>query len=108
MPRLPYAAVTLIEQVTAQRKRAKAQPQGDTDGLNVHRSISFDKPTSKWLAPLLTDTTDRRIVGVADDGGRLVITFSPRTIADDRTPFSLDLADPAESTTDAPASGNGD
>lgn len=96
MPRLPYAAVTLIEQVTAERKRAKAEPHGAVDGLNVYRSIAFDKPTSKWLEPLIVETTDRRITGIADDDGRLVITFTPRTSADDRTPFVLAAPSRAE------------
>jgi hypothetical protein len=90
MPRVPRAATALIGQVTDAKKRAKAEPHGDPDGLNVYRSISFDKTTSKWLTPILENSTDPRIVALGDDGGRLVVTFSPKVDADRRDAFALD------------------
>lgn len=95
--RLPYAAKTLIKQVQATRKTAKAEPSGDPDGLGVVRSITFDKTSSKWLAPRLLNSDgyiDERIVDADMDAGRLTVTFSDRSaIADQRGAFVLDEAD---------------
>lgn len=89
MPRLPYAAVTLIEQVKQHKKRAKAEPTGEVDGLGVWRTIAFDKATSKWLAPLLDEIDDPRIEGHEVEDGVLTVTLSPRIDADTRDEFPL-------------------
>lgn len=88
--RLPYAARQLIEQVQSQKKRAKAEPFGDPDGLRVVRTIKFDKTTSKWLAPILEQLDDDRLVETeTTEAGYLHVTFSPGPNADDRRPFPL-------------------
>lgn len=90
MPRTARAATTLIEQVTALRKTSRAKVEDDVDGLGVRRTVSFDKPTSKWLEPILDAIQDPRIVSTDDDKGRLVVTFSAKPgLGDSRNPFPL-------------------
>jgi hypothetical protein len=95
MSRLPYAAKQLIEQVQAERPSAKAEPVGDPDGLNVHRTIKFDKRTSKWLAPLaeqFLDTDPRIAEWNVTDAGYLHVDFITTPGADDRSRFLLSEA----------------
>ena len=90
MSRLPYAAHTLIEQVKAEKKRAKVEEVGEPDGFRVVRTIKFDKQTSKWLAPLLEVIDDDRIEAWGlTDADYLHITFSSGPIADQREQFPL-------------------
>lgn len=89
MPRATYAARTLADQVTAARSRAKVK-NTNPDGLNVYRSMSFDKPTSKWLHPLLEAIEDPRITALDFEDGVLTVTFSAGTDADTRDQFPLD------------------
>ena len=93
MPRLPYAALTLIEQVRLDKPRAKVEPAGDPDGFNVHRTIRFDKRTSTWLAPLLEAIEDPRIESLhVTDAGYLYVTFIAKPQADQRARFPLAAA----------------
>lgn len=96
MSRLPYAAKQLIEQVQAARPSAKAEPHGEVDGLRVHRTIKFDKRTSKWLAPILdqfADIDERIEEYDVTSAGYLHITFVSTRIADDRSPYPLKAAE---------------
>lgn len=96
--RIPRAATVLIEQVQGDRKRAKAEPVGEPDGFGVQRTISFDKPTSKWLDGRLSDP---RIISTEMNDGRLEVTFTHRVLADQRTPFALSPEPEAESEPDS-------
>jgi hypothetical protein len=90
MPRLPYAALTLIEQVRVERPKAKVEHADEPDGLGVVRSIKFDKRTSDWLAPLLESIHDPRIQSTkVTEAGYLYVTFIPQPQADQRTRFPL-------------------
>lgn len=105
MPRLPYAAKQFIEEVRDVKPRAKAEPR-DLDGLNVYRTLRFDKRTSKVLGPALltlemAQELDARIqeFGVSD-AGYLYVTFVGTPDADLRDPFLI-----AEAVTVAEAEG---
>lgn len=92
MPRLPYGAETFIEQVQGLRKSAKFE-QGDPDGFDVVRSITFDKATSKWLEPILDHLGDDRIVGYSTSKEQLTVDFSDESVvADQRDPYPLESA----------------
>lgn len=93
MPRLPYAAETLASQVQEKYKSAKYTVEGDPDGLDVNRTIKFDKTSSKWLEPLLDAIRDDRIEEYHTSKDQLVVTFSPRANADRRHPFPLTEVD---------------
>ena len=100
MPRLPYAARRLVEDIHLLRPKAKVEmtPVGDADGLDVYRTFVFNKATVKWLAPIIEGVDDRRIVGSGvNDKGLLEVIFSHRSIADDRSPFRLTEAGPSVS-----------
>jgi hypothetical protein len=90
MPRLPYAAVTLAEQVRVERPKAKMEPTEGPDGLGVYRTVKFDKRTSDWLYPLLEVIDDSRIEEFhVTEAGYLHVTFIPQPQADQRTRFPL-------------------
>lgn len=91
MPRTPYSAKTLIAQVQLLRKKVTAD-LSEPDGLDVYRALSFDKATSKWLAPILWELDDPRIVEWIYEDGVATVTFSPKRNADDPQPFALDAA----------------
>lgn len=92
--RLPYAARTLIEQVTDKKPRTKAEPFGDLDGFGVARTIRFNKATGTWLAPLLDEIRDPRIQEHhLTGGGYLHVTFVADRRADDKSEFPLDAAE---------------
>lgn len=94
MARLPYAAKTLIAQATARKPRTKAEPHGDVDGLGVHRTIKFNKETSKFLAPLLEQIDDERIEDFeVTEAGYLHVTFVATPDADQRAEFPLSAAE---------------
>lgn len=93
MSRIPYAAQTLIDQVTERRKSAKVTIEQDPDGFDVNRVIKFDKATSAWLRPILEAVADPRIVGLGTVKDQLTVIFSARTNADERDEFALDEAD---------------
>lgn len=97
MPRLPYAATTLIQQVQNERKSATAQPHGDPDGFGVFRTIKFDKKSSPWVAERLQH--DERVLETElTEAGYLHVTFSDRPAADIRDPFVLEKPEVGEST----------
>lgn len=89
MPRLPYAAETLLAQAKSKNKSAKMSPSGDPDGLDVFRTVTFDKASSKYLAPLIEHLGDPRIVDHSVSKDVLSVTFSPRPLADSRDDFPL-------------------
>ena len=90
MARLPYAAKQLISQVEAEKPKATHEVTDEPDGLNVHRTIKFDKRTSKWLAPLLDQIEDERIAEASlTDAGYLHVTFVAGPVADQRWEFPL-------------------
>lgn len=89
MPRLPYGAETFIEQVLELRKSAKYE-RGEPDGFDVIRSITFDKPTTKFLGDALNYIDDERIVDAHVSKEQLTIHFSDESaIADLRDPYPL-------------------
>lgn len=91
MPRQTYAAEQFTEQVQALRKSAKIEVAGEPDGLDVYRQIKVtDKPTAKWLAPIVDALDDDRIVAADNKGDVLTITFHAESVvADQRTPFEI-------------------
>lgn len=89
MARNPYAAEEFISQVEEDYPKAKIERHGDPDGLGVHRSFVLDKNTSKALGKALALLDDERIESVTEEDGRVVVTFSPRTVADQRGRFAL-------------------
>lgn len=92
MPRMPYAMKTLTNQIKDLRKSAKFEA-GDEDGFGVYRSVTFDKPTSKWLGHAFDYIEDERIVGHRVSKDQLTVHFSTRSSeADDRDPFLIDEA----------------
>lgn len=91
--RIPHAATQLIEQVTAERKSAKYEREGEPDGLEVIRTISFDKGTSTWLKPILEAVEDERIQEMHLLKDRLHVTFTAGPEADSREEFPLADAD---------------
>jgi hypothetical protein len=92
MPRLPHGAETLIEQVRELRKSAKYE-QGDPDGYDVVRSITFDKATSTWLGDALDYIDDDRIADVTTDKGLTTVHFHADShIADQRDHYPLEDA----------------
>lgn len=94
MSRIPHAARTLIQQVTEAKPKATAEPHGDPDGLDVQRTIRFNKATSKWLAPILEHMGDPRIEEVEmTDAGYLHVTFVPTVDADGTQQFPLSAAE---------------
>lgn len=93
MSRLPYAAVVLIAQVSERHKRSTVGPFGDPDGLDVYRTIRFNKSTARWLTPLLEAIRDPRIANIETvETGHLLVTFIPGPLADHRDPFPLSAA----------------
>lgn len=89
MPRLPYGAETFVEQVTSLRKSAKYE-RGEPDGFDVIRSITFDKPTSKWLADAIDYIDDERIVDTTTEKDQLTVHFSDESaVADQRDTYPL-------------------
>jgi hypothetical protein len=91
--RTPRSAAVLISQVTERYKSAKAEPVGDPDGFGVQRTVEFSGAAGKFLAKTLPNIGDSRIVDVTEKGGKTRVTFSPRTVADQRHPFALDDAE---------------
>lgn len=94
MARLPYAAKQFIKQAEALRSSTKYEPK-DLDGLNVYRTLRFDKRTSKWLAPALdqfADMDERIEMYHVSDAGYLYLTFVATPDADNREPFLLEDA----------------
>lgn len=101
MPRLPYAAKTLTEQVRRQLRRSPdskaglgtSEPVGDPDGFGVHRSVRFDKTASKWLEKVLPHLDDERIESFEKKDGRVTVHFTGAVTADNRDRFPLEAAE---------------
>jgi hypothetical protein len=92
MPRLPHGAETFIEQVKELRKSAKYE-QGDPDGFDVVRSITFDKATSQWLGDALDYIDDDRIEDVTTSKDQTTVHFATESaVADQRDPYPLEDA----------------
>lgn len=101
MSRLPFAAKTLIAQVTEKFPDVEVT-QGEPDGLRVRRSIGFDPITSEYLAPILLEINDPRIADLRwhkDDG--LTVTFVPTGAADINLRFPLEAAEQVIEAQDA-------
>lgn len=94
MSRIARAAKTLQSEVEALRKSATVETHGDPDGLGVHRTLKFDKQTSKWLEPMLAEISDSRISEshVTDDG-YLHVSVVPTYRGDFTEPFNLAAAE---------------
>jgi hypothetical protein len=87
------AARQLVDEVEAAHPKAKVKIIGDPDGIGVHRQVSFDAATTKWLTPLLDAVQDERVLSVDAESNRTVITFVADTRADFAQPFGLAEAD---------------
>jgi hypothetical protein len=93
MARLPYAARSLVRQIMADHPKMEYEPHGDPDGLNVHRTIRFDKATSEALGAAITQMDDPRIEEASvTEAGYLHVTFVGKPIADQRGDFALEAA----------------
>jgi hypothetical protein len=90
MPRQTRAALRLITEAQGLRHSAKAEPHGDPDGFGVHRTVKFDKNTTKWLADAVLAMRDSRIQEApVTEAGYLHVTFVADPRADHRDPFYL-------------------
>lgn len=96
MARIPYAARTLISEVTERKPKAKVKAVGEPDGLDVIRSFVFNKETGNWLKPLLEIVDDDRIESFGSGKDGLVVTFVASTAADRRETFLLGEAETAD------------
>lgn len=93
MPRLPYAAKVLRDQVADLYKDPKFEPVGEPDGFGVRRSVSWgNQNTVKFLEKVLPLLDDPRIEGFEVKAKRMEVTFVVDQRADDRRPFDLDDA----------------
>lgn len=92
--RLPYAAATLMQEVQEMFPKAESDTYGEPDGFGIHRTVRFDKATSKKLAPIMERVGDPRIQEVTmTDAGYLHVTFVPASHqADTRHGFPLQAA----------------
>lgn len=92
MPRTPYAARVLVAEVLSENSKAEVDWSGEVDGLDVDRSVRFDKDTSAWLHPALEKMGDERIVDLnMTEAGYLHVTFSSASpLADSRAPFYVE------------------
>jgi hypothetical protein len=88
---LPSAGSQLIRQVRAHSEDATYQPVGDPDGFGRHRSVEFDKDTSKWLKPIMEVIAegDDRVAEVGTKSGKLRVTFVGDIRADSRRPYEI-------------------
>lgn len=91
MSRTPHAARKFVEQVKDMRKSAKFEHHNE-DGFGTLRSVTFDKPTSKWLAPILDEFDDERISGISNQGGKVTVTFTHRPPGESAESFPLEAA----------------
>lgn len=92
MARITWGAETLIEQARALRDEVEVD-YGEPDGLDVIRTVRFDKDTSRWLGPVLAVQLDPRIKLLDMAAGYLSVTFQEGVIADERDPFPLAAVD---------------
>ena len=93
MPHRVHAATTLIRQVDEHRGKVTVW-DGEPDGFNKIRDITFDAKTSKWLKPILEACDDSRIRDLTvGEKSRLTVSFIGTMIADDGADFALDEAD---------------
>jgi hypothetical protein len=91
MARIPYAARVLTDEVTASDPKASGKYM-DEDGLGVYRTVKFSKAVSRWLQPALEFLADARVAKLHTEQGNLLVTLSPRSpLADDRSPWMVDL-----------------
>lgn len=94
MSRVSRAAKTLAAEVTALKPDAEIEMVGEPDGFGVVRSIKFDEITSAWLAPLLVELADKRVVEhhVTEAGYLHVELTGSLARGEDRSPFHLAAA----------------
>lgn len=99
MSRYPWAAETLLTEVQGLYKSAKMEPTDEADGLDVHRTFTFSKATTKYLTPHIDALSeDSRIASVETTEKGVVVVFSHRTNADLRHPFGLRGGESDENT----------
>jgi hypothetical protein len=92
--RIPHAARTLAKDLGARYKNVPHTPDGDPDGLGVHRSVRYTGAAGKFLAKIADALADDpRIVGSEKHKDGVVIHFTDRITADSRDPFPLDAAE---------------
>lgn len=88
MPRLPYAAKQFLVEGEIEKYETH-----DLDGLNVYRTLKFDKRTSKRLGEAMLFVDDERIADWhMTDAGYLHVTFVSGPEADTYDHFLLDDA----------------
>lgn len=91
MSRIPPAARLLISEVRDYNDDATAEPDGEPDGLGLHRAIAFDHRTSGWLTPVmeLIAEDDERIAEVHTNNDCLIVTFVGDVRADFTQPYGI-------------------
>lgn len=92
MARIPHGAEQLIAQVRELMEGEVEVELSDLDGLNVYRTIKFDKDTSEQVAPLFDqflDTDERIQEWTETEAGYVYITFVGTPNADWRTAYPL-------------------
>jgi len=86
---LPRGAEQLVQQAT-DYEGVTYEVTGEPDGFGVHREVTFDKETSKWLAPVLQAIEDDRIERMEDRRGKLAVIFVPDARADFDHEYPID------------------
>lgn len=88
--RLPYAAETLRDEITAWDEDATFEGD-ERDGLGVYRVLVVDTGRAKELADLLRPVVevDSRIVEVYGTAVAVAVTFTDGNGAESREPFHL-------------------
>ena len=89
--RLAPALKQLISEVEAYDADAEWEVTDEADGFGRHRQVTFGTATTKWLAPVMKLSTDRRLAEVRVKGRQkqLTVRFVPDTRADFRKPFDI-------------------
>lgn len=92
--RVPHAARALRDQLGQRYKKVEMKATGESDGFGVHRSVEFDKTSSRLLKKVLPHLGDPRIADHSvSKSGIAEVTFVGSIKADSREPFPLDAAE---------------
>ena len=91
--KIPRAAKQLVREVQAVSADAEYEVTGEPDGFGVHREITFDPGTTKWLTDVLKVSEDPRIsnlqVRSKAKKKRLAVCFVGSTLADFTGSFAI-------------------
>lgn len=92
--RVPHAARALRDQLGQRYKKVEMKATGEPDGFGVHRTVEFDKTSSRLLKKVLPHLDDPRIADFSvSKAGIAEVTFVGTVRADNRDPYPLDAAE---------------